>query len=137
MILFQFKVFARNIKEATLARYFIKITMRPSFTQLRVIRQIEFIKYENRKYVTKIQLYLLCLNSLVLVSKPKINLNFYIYNAITRIDSSSNIIKFYTYCFSNYVTLKKAFDQKNRVALHKKIDLHLLFLKRTSRAECF
>ena len=46
VILFQIKVF-------------IKVTARPSFTQLRVIRQIEFIKYQNRKYVKKIQLYLL------------------------------------------------------------------------------
>ena len=40
MILFQIKVFARNIKETTLARHFIKVTARPSFTQLRVTRQI-------------------------------------------------------------------------------------------------
>ena len=33
-------------------------------------------------------------NHFVLVSKPKINLNFYKYNAITGIDSSHNIIKF-------------------------------------------
>ena len=39
MILFQMKVFGRNIKETTLARYFIKVTARPSFKQLRVIRQ--------------------------------------------------------------------------------------------------
>ena len=39
MILFQMKVFGRNIKETTLARYFIKVTGRPSFKQLRVIRQ--------------------------------------------------------------------------------------------------
>ena len=42
-------------------------------------------------------------NHFALVSKPKINLNFYKYNAITRTDSSSNIIKFYVYYFSNYV----------------------------------
>ena len=59
MILFQIEVFARNIKETTLAMYFIKVTARPSFTQLRVIRRIDFIKYENRRHVTKIQLYLL------------------------------------------------------------------------------
>ena len=40
MILLQIKVFARNIKEAMLARYSIKITARPSFVRLRVIRQI-------------------------------------------------------------------------------------------------
>ena len=33
-ILFQIKVFGRNIKETTLARYFIKVTGRPSFTRL-------------------------------------------------------------------------------------------------------
>ena len=40
MILFQIKVFGRNIKEATLARCFIKATARPSFTLFRVIRRI-------------------------------------------------------------------------------------------------
>ena len=40
MILFQIKIYGRNIKETTLARYFIKVTARPSFTQLRVIRRI-------------------------------------------------------------------------------------------------
>ena len=39
MILFQMKGFGRNINETTLARYFIKVTARPSFKQLRVIRQ--------------------------------------------------------------------------------------------------
>ena len=39
-ILFQIEVTTRNIKETTLARYFIKVTARPSFTQLRVIRPI-------------------------------------------------------------------------------------------------
>ena len=38
MILFQIKVNSRNIKETTLARYFIKETARPSFTQLRDIK---------------------------------------------------------------------------------------------------
>ena len=73
-------------------------------------------------------------NHFVLVSEPKINLNFYKYNAITRIDSSSNIIKFYAYYFSNYVALRKDLDQKNRVVLHKKIDLNLHLVKRTSKA---
>ena len=60
VILFQIKVNTRNTKETTLARYFIKVTARPSFTQLRVIRPINrVIKYENRKFVIKIQLYLL------------------------------------------------------------------------------
>ena len=40
VILFQIKVNARNIKEATLARYFIKIPVRPSFTRLIVIKRI-------------------------------------------------------------------------------------------------
>ena len=60
MILFQFKIFGRNIIEIALARYFIKVTARPCFTRLRIIRQIiEFIKYKDRTYVTKIQLDLL------------------------------------------------------------------------------
>ena len=59
VILLQIKVFARNINETTLARYFMKVTACPSCTPLRVIRRINrVIKYENRKYVTKIQLYL-------------------------------------------------------------------------------
>ena len=33
VILFQIKVSARNIKESTLRRYFIKVTARPSFTR--------------------------------------------------------------------------------------------------------
>ena len=53
VILFQIKVNARNIKEINLARYFIKVTARPSFTRLRVIKWIEFIKYESRKCVTR------------------------------------------------------------------------------------
>ena len=40
MILFQIKVVAGNIKETTLARCFIKVTTRPSFTLLGVIMQI-------------------------------------------------------------------------------------------------
>ena len=32
------KVNARNIKETALAKYFIKVTARPSFTRLRVIK---------------------------------------------------------------------------------------------------
>ena len=60
MILFQIKVFGRNIKMTTLAKYFIKVTAWPGFTLLRDIRRImEFIKYQNRKYVTKVRLYLL------------------------------------------------------------------------------
>ena len=61
VISFQTKVFGRNIKETTLVRYFIEVTARSSFTRLSVIKQINrvHIKYENREYVTKIQLYLL------------------------------------------------------------------------------
>ena len=40
VILFQIKVFGRNIKETTLARCFIKVTARPSFTRLGVISRI-------------------------------------------------------------------------------------------------
>ena len=43
VILFQIKVFARNIKKTVLARYFIKVTARPSFTRLRVIRRINSV----------------------------------------------------------------------------------------------
>ena len=39
VLLFQIKVFGRNIKETMLARYFIKVTARPGFTWLRVIRR--------------------------------------------------------------------------------------------------
>ena len=37
VILFQFKVFGGNIKETTLVGYFMKVTTRPSFTQLRIL----------------------------------------------------------------------------------------------------
>ena len=37
MILFQIKVFGRNIAETTLASYFIKVTAHSSFMRLRVI----------------------------------------------------------------------------------------------------
>ena len=40
MILIQIKIFGRNIKEATLAKYFIKVTAHPSFTRLKILRQI-------------------------------------------------------------------------------------------------
>ena len=40
LIFFQIKVFGRNITDTSLARYFIKVTARPSFIQLRVIRRI-------------------------------------------------------------------------------------------------
>ena len=44
-MLFQIKVFAKNMKEATLARYFIKVTARASFRQSRIIRQINRVYY--------------------------------------------------------------------------------------------
>ena len=47
VILLQLKVNTRNIKETALARYFIKVTARTSFTRLRVIRPIN-MKIENR-----------------------------------------------------------------------------------------
>ena len=37
---FQIKIFGRNINETTLIRYFIKVTVRPSFTLLRVIVRV-------------------------------------------------------------------------------------------------
>ena len=39
VILFQIKVFDRNIKETTLERYFIKVTTRPRFMSLRAIKR--------------------------------------------------------------------------------------------------
>ena len=39
VILFQIKVFGRNIKETTLARYLIKVTEYRSFTRLKFIRR--------------------------------------------------------------------------------------------------
>ena len=43
VILFEIKVYDRNIKETTLVRYFIKVIAPPSFTQLRIIRRINGI----------------------------------------------------------------------------------------------
>ena len=60
-----YRDYGRNSKETTLARYFIKAITRPSFTQLRVIRQINKklnIKVENvfqRCYIHMLQLCLL------------------------------------------------------------------------------
>ena len=68
-------------------------------------------------------------NHFVLVSEPNINSNFYKYNAITRIASSYNFIKFYEYHIGNYDT----FRRKIHVALHTKIDLNLHLMKRASR----
>ena len=76
-------------------------------------------------------------NHFVLVGKPKINLNLYKYNAITRIDSSSNIIRFYANYIGSYIILRKEFDQKNRVVLHAKADVNLHLVKRNSRAVNF
>ena len=76
-------------------------------------------------------------NHFVIVSKPKINLNFRKYNAITRTDSSSSITTFYAYYFGNYDRLRKDFHLKIRVVLHTKIDLNLHLVKRTYRASNF
>ena len=43
VILFQTKVFGKNIKETTVARYFMKVTVRSSFTRLKLIRRINGI----------------------------------------------------------------------------------------------
>ena len=59
MISFQIKVFGRNIKEITLTRYFIKVSQPPSLRDLELLgEQADFIKYQYRKHITKIQLYL-------------------------------------------------------------------------------
>ena len=76
-------------------------------------------------------------NHFVIFSDPKINLNLHKYNTITRIDSSSNIITFYTYYFCKYVTLRKDFDQKNCVELHTKIGLNLHLVKISGVAKFF
>ena len=51
VILFQIKVFGRNIKETTLPRYFVKVTVRPSFTQLRVIRRKNRIHWISKQKI--------------------------------------------------------------------------------------
>ena len=56
MTLFHIKVFARIIKETTLTRYFIKVIV---YTITSHQANKQFIKCQSRKYVTKIQLYLL------------------------------------------------------------------------------
>ena len=61
------------------------------------------------------------INHFALVSQPKINLNFYKYNAVTRIDSSSNFIRFYSYYSGNCDTIRRDFDQKSCFVLHAKI----------------
>ena len=67
----------------------------------------------------------------VLVSEPKISLNLYKHNAITRIDGSCNSVKFHAYYFVNYDTVRKDFDQKSYFALHNKVDLNLHLVERT------
>ena len=69
----------------------------------------------------------------MLASEPKVNLNIYKYNALSRIDGSYNFIKFYAYYFGNYNTLSKDFGQKNHATLYKKIDLNLHLMQRTFR----
>ena len=44
VILFSIKVSNKNIKETTLARYFIKVTECPSFTRIGVISQINRVQ---------------------------------------------------------------------------------------------
>ena len=61
-------------------------------------------------------------NHFVLVSESKINLNFYKYNAITRIDSSYSFIKVYGYYFGNYDTLRKNFGNRSPKQLTTKND---------------
>ena len=77
-------------------------------------------------------LFIFLCNHFVIFSDPKINLNLHKYNTITRVDSSSNIITFYTYYFGKYVTFRKDFDQKNCVELHTKIGLNLHLVKKIS-----
>ena len=67
-------------------------------------------------------------NRFVIVSEPKINLNFCKYNAVTRTDGSSNILR---------ILFRKDFDRKIHVVLCTKIDLNLHLVKRTSRAANF
>ena len=43
VILFQIKVYARNVKEITPPKYFIKVTERPSFTRLGVTKRINTV----------------------------------------------------------------------------------------------
>ena len=50
VILFQIKVFSRNIKE-TMLWYFIKVNARPSFTPLRIIRQIKEIHQKSKEKI--------------------------------------------------------------------------------------
>ena len=61
VILFQINVFGGNIKETTLARCFIKVTVHPSLVRLRAIRRIKRVHSLNVKWKIsyKIQLYLL------------------------------------------------------------------------------
>ena len=49
VILLQIKVFGRNIKEATLPRYFIKVTARPSCMRLRAIG---WINHSHKKRIS-------------------------------------------------------------------------------------
>ena len=49
VVLLKIKVSPTNIKETTLARYFIKLTVHLSFTQLRVIRRINRVSSSNIK----------------------------------------------------------------------------------------
>ena len=72
-------------------------------------------------------------NHFVIVSEPKINLNFCKYNAVTRTDGSSNILRI---VFLR-ILFRKDFDRKIHVVLYTKIDLNLHLVKRTYRAANF
>ena len=48
VVLIQIEVSDRNIKVATLARYFIKVTVRPSLTRLRVINEINAVHLRSK-----------------------------------------------------------------------------------------
>ena len=86
VILFQIKVFGRNTKGTRLARHFIKVTARPSFARLRVIRRINRIhKIPKEKICYKDSVvYLSYLNLLVLRQFLKIwvDVSIVFYNLI-------------------------------------------------------
>ena len=91
------KVFVRNFKETTLAKYFIKVPAHSSFTRLRVIRQIniELVKYQKMRSVRKIMLYhLLLWTSLLKPGKIKMvkNARWYVSHFIEELPPYSLII---------------------------------------------
>ena len=104
VILFQTKLFARNIKETTLVRYFIKITARPSFTQLSVIR------YENRKYVTKIPLHLLSYLNLLDSGLAAAVLSSHCFATLLKSNFSMSILLYISSIFSEHLFLRTSLD---------------------------